>query len=130
MENATTFKNLYTRKLSTSHELSQGGNTVRKAENEMVNLMNYNTELNEFLARNIIGKKQTLHWVAIYSSLFLKTVKIYVFSNDFSNISGGNKKKKPNKTKQKNNFQEKQKIKTEVPEKEVRTLLLKINAPS
>lgn len=42
------FKNLYIKKLSSLHELSQGGSTARKPENEMLNLINYNTELNEF----------------------------------------------------------------------------------
>lgn len=30
---------------------------VRKADTEIVNLMNYNTELNEFLVRNITEKQ-------------------------------------------------------------------------
>lgn len=56
------FLNLCVRKLSSLPELSQGGNMARKAENETVNLMNYSTDLNKFLPRNMIEKtKQTLH---------------------------------------------------------------------
>lgn len=75
--------------------------------------MNYNTELNEFQVRNIIEKQNKLDCNLPVS--YFKTVKIRVFEFLKHHRRGENKEKK----KPTSNFQKKQNLNTEVPEKAV-----------
>lgn len=63
---------------------------ARKAENETVNLMNYSTDLNKFLPRNMI-EKQNKHFTLDYNLpiSYLKAVKIRLFQMIFKTSAGG-----------------------------------------